>query len=135
MVAFAAAQETGFPPNVLACAPGGHDMISARAHVTPSGSPDAMPLAMLTTSAFRSKCSRGEHLPRPPHAGLHFVDDQHDAVLGRQLAQSLQERLRRNDVSAFPLDRLDDDGGRPRRAKSGGRGSGPLMKARHSAAH
>ena len=65
---------TGLPPNVLACAPGGHVMTSARAQVTPSGRPDAIPLAMLTMSAFTPKCSRREHLPRPPHARLHFVD-------------------------------------------------------------
>ena len=28
-----------------------------------------------------------------------------------QLAQPLQERLRRHDIAAFALDRLDDDGG------------------------
>ena len=53
MVAFAAAHETGLPPNVLACAPGGQVITSARAQVTPSGSPDAIPFAMLTMSAFR----------------------------------------------------------------------------------
>ena len=77
----------------------------------PSGRPDAIPLAMLTTSAVDAEVLEGEHLPRPPHAGLHFVDDQHDAVLRRQLAQPLQERLRRDDVAAFTLDRLDDDRG------------------------
>ena len=37
MVASAAATETGFPPKVLACAPGGQVMISARETVAESG--------------------------------------------------------------------------------------------------
>ena len=50
-----------------------------------------------------------EHLPGAPHARLHFVGDQQDAVLRRQLAQPLQELVRRDDVAAFALNRLDDD--------------------------
>ena len=50
MVASAAAHDTGFPPNVLACEPGGHAMMSARATATPSGRPDAIPLAIAMTS-------------------------------------------------------------------------------------
>ncbi len=68
-----------------------------------------MPLATVTMSPFEADVIRGEHLPRPPHAGLHFVDDEQDAVLGRQLPQPLQERRRRHEVSALALDRLDDD--------------------------
>ena len=50
IVASDAAHDTGLPPNVLACVPGGHDMISDRAVATPSGSPDAIPFAIVTTS-------------------------------------------------------------------------------------
>ena len=53
---------------------------------------------------------RGEHLPCPPHPRLHFVDDEEDPVLGRQLAQAVQERRGRNEISALSLDWLDDDG-------------------------
>ena len=86
-------------------------MTSARAQVTPSGRPDAMPFAMLTTSALQTEVLAGEHLAGAAHARLHLVDDQQDAVLRRQLAQALQERRRRHDVAALALDRLDDDRG------------------------
>jgi hypothetical protein len=66
MVARAAAHETGLPPNVLAWAPGGHDMISARAVHTPSGMPDAMPFAVATTSGSTPKCSIANILPVRP---------------------------------------------------------------------
>jgi hypothetical protein len=52
---------------------------------------------------------RGEHLPRSPHARLHLVDYEDHAVPRGQLAQSLQERLRRHDVPTLTLDRFDDD--------------------------
>ncbi len=50
-----------------------------------------------------------EHLPRPPHAGLHFVDDEQDAVLRGQLPQALQESRGGHEVPALALDGLDDD--------------------------
>ena len=111
MVAFAAAHDTGLPPNVLACAPGGQVMTSARAQVTPSGRPEAMPFAMLTMSALQAEVIGREHLPGPAHARLHLVHHQQHAVLGGQLAQPLQERRRRHDVAALPLNRLDDNRG------------------------
>ena len=79
------------------------------AAVTPSGRPDAMPLAIDDDVRLQAEVLRGEHLPGPAHARLHFVDDQQDAVLRRQLAQPLVELDRRHDVAAFALDRLDDD--------------------------
>src|SRR3989344_6329060 len=45
MVASDAATATGFPPKVEACAPGGQFIRSARAMQTPSGRPEAIPLA------------------------------------------------------------------------------------------
>ena len=84
-------------------------MTSARAQVTPSGSPDAMPFAMLTTSALQTEVIAGEHLAGAAHPRLHLVHHQQHAVLRGQLAQALQERRRRHDVAAFALNRLDDD--------------------------
>ena len=66
MVADAAAQATGLPPKVLACAPGVQSMTSARAAVTPSGRPEAMPLAIDRMSGFRPKCSDANILPVRP---------------------------------------------------------------------
>ena len=59
---------------------------------------------------LQAEVLRGEHPAGPAHAGLHFVDDEQDAVLRRQLAQPLQERRRRDEVAALALDGLDDDG-------------------------
>ena len=109
-VARAAAHDTGLPPNVLACAPGGHVMTSARAAVTPRGSPDATPFAMLTMSAFRPKCSEANIRPVRPMPRLHLVDDHQHAVLARQRLQARVELRRRHEVAALALDRLDDDG-------------------------
>ncbi len=55
MVASAAAQATGLPPKVEACAPGGQVIRSARATVAPSGRPLAMPLATAMISGTASK--------------------------------------------------------------------------------
>ena len=51
----------------------------------------------------------GEHLPGPAEAGLHLVDDHHDAVLVADPADSCEELRRRDDESPFPLDGLDHD--------------------------
>ena len=53
----------------------------------------------------------GEHLARAPHPGLHFVNDEHDAVLVADAAQALQEFFRRGHITAFALHDLDDDAG------------------------
>src|SRR5712691_7718270 len=53
----------------------------------------------------------GPPLAGTTHAGLHFVDDEHDAVLAADALQFLQEEFWRGDVAAFALDGLDDDGG------------------------
>ncbi len=66
IVATAAAHDTGLPPNVLACAPGGHVMMSARAAATPSGIPDAMPFAMAIMSGRTPVCSIANILPLRP---------------------------------------------------------------------
>src|SRR5438093_406023 len=50
-----------------------------------------------------------EHPARAPHPRLHFVGDEQDAVLLRQLAQPLQELLGRHHIAAFALDWFDDD--------------------------
>ena len=81
IVARAAAHDTGLPPKVLACAPGGHDMTSARAVHTPSGMPDAMPLARRDDVGLDAEVLDREHLPGAAHARLHLVGDEQHAVL------------------------------------------------------
>src|SRR6266850_1904293 len=52
-----------------------------------------------------------EHLAGARNAALHFVRDQHDAVLIAESAQGPQEVERRNIETALALHGLDDDGG------------------------
>ena len=69
MVSSAAAQATGLPPKVEACAPGPQSISSARATVTPSGKPEAMPLAVTRMSGTTPTWSQAHIFPvRPmPH--------------------------------------------------------------------
>ena len=48
---------------------------------------------------------------RAPHAALDLVGDEHDAVLGAEVGQPLEEAGRRDDEPAFALDRLDQHAG------------------------
>ena len=52
-----------------------------------------------------------EHLSRASDAGLHFIEDQQNAVTIAQLAQPFQESIRRYEITAFTLNRLDHDRG------------------------
>ncbi|CAM2158588.1 conserved hypothetical protein [Paraburkholderia tropica] len=56
----------------------------------------------------------GEQRARAAAAGLHFIDDQQDAVLLRERAQLLHEFARSGDHAAFALDRLEHHGDRLR---------------------
>src|SRR5262245_62810115 len=49
-----------------------------------------------------------KHPSRSAHARLHLVHDEQDSVLAREIAQTLQEHVWRNDVAALALDWLDD---------------------------
>src|ERR1700682_1590947 len=60
-----------------------------------------------------------EHLSRAAHAGLHFVDNQHDVMLIADTAQTLQEILWRRHVSAFALNYLNDNTGNFIRRRGG----------------
>ena len=53
----------------------------------------------------------GPPLAGAARAGLHFIGDQQDAVLVADAAQFLHEDGGGDDVAAFALDRLDEDGG------------------------
>ena len=50
-----------------------------------------------------------EHPARAAEAGLHLVDDEHDAVLVADPADAGQELRRADDEAALSLNRLDDD--------------------------
>ena len=62
IVANAAAQATGLPPNVLPWVLAVQVLISSRAIIAPSGMPLAMPLATQRMSGSMPQCSHGEHL-------------------------------------------------------------------------
>src|SRR5688500_12146207 len=51
----------------------------------------------------------GEHLPGTAHAALPFINDQENSVFVANAAQAQQEVFWRRHVSAFALDRLNDD--------------------------
>ena len=53
----------------------------------------------------------GEEIAGAAHAGLHLVERQQQAVLVAELAQRLEERLRRRAHAALALHRLDQDAG------------------------
>ena len=111
MVASAAAQETGLPPKVEACAPGGQVIRSARATVAPSGIPLAIPLATAKISGTTSKCSAAHILPVRP------IPDCTSSKISRipfcrgHARQFVEELPRRHDVAALALHRLHHDGG------------------------
>jgi hypothetical protein len=51
----------------------------------------------------------GEHLSRPAHARLHFVDNEYDSVFGGKASQAVEESGGWNDVTALPLNWFDDN--------------------------
>ena len=53
----------------------------------------------------------GEHLAGSADSGLDLVEDEEDAVLVAELAEAGEEAGRGDDVAAFALDGLDEDGG------------------------
>ncbi len=115
IVAIAAAQQTGLPPNVVVWRNGlsmyfshvfgGSDAGADRHHAAAEALPerheirhDAVVLA-------------AEHLAAAAHAALDLVEDQHRAVLVADLAGRGEIARRRHVDPAFALDRLDHDGG------------------------
>src|SRR6202163_3591253 len=109
MVASAAAMHTGFPPNGVPCEPGFQRVTLSLAMIAPSGMPLAMPFAEHRMSGSIPAWSQAQHcrarhaarvplratqtlrfdpavftgppLPRASHPRLHFVHDEHNAVL------------------------------------------------------
>ena len=59
------------------------------------------------------------HLPGPPHAGLHLVVDEEDAVLAADLGQPQQVVGRHREEAALSLHRLEHDAGDRRRIDLG----------------
>ena len=110
MVAMPAAIATGLPAMVEPWLPGGQVMISRGAIIAPSGIPEAIPLATQQDVGDDAGVLGGEHLAGAPHAALHLVEHQQDAVQIAERAQPRQEVRRRHDVAPFAQHRLDDDG-------------------------
>ncbi len=51
----------------------------------------------------------GPPLPGTSHARLHFVHDEHDSLLAADTLQFLEKEPRCGHISAFALNRLNDD--------------------------
>ena len=60
-------------------------------------------------SGRHARVIRAEHLAGAADAGLHFVEHEQDPVLVAELPQALQEPVRRHEVAALALQRLDHD--------------------------
>ncbi len=71
--------------------------------------PDAMPFAIATMSGFTPVNSIANIFPVRPIPDCTSSSTSRMPLLLRHLAQPLQELIRRDDVPAFALNRLDDD--------------------------
>ncbi len=111
IVASAAAHETGLPPNVLACAPGGHAISPARATATPSGRPEAMPLAIAITSGSTPVYSIANIFPDRPIPDCTSSTTRRMPCFLVSSRRRCEELVGGHDVTAFALDRFDDDRG------------------------
>ena len=82
---------------------------SRRAIIAPSGMPDAIPLASSDHVGDHAGVFGREHLPRAPHARLHLVEHQQDAVAVAIARSRGRKSARRHDVAALAQHGLDDD--------------------------
>ena len=110
-MASAAATQTGLPPNVEACAPGGQSITWIRAIVAESGMPGRDALGDAHDVGLQSGVIASPPFSGASHAALHFVGDEKNAVAAADALQFLQKFRRRRNVSAFALNRFDDDCG------------------------
>ena len=109
-VASAAAQHTGLPPKVEPCAPLSQVSIDSRGHHGADRHARAESLGGQQDVGLHALVVAGPHLPGPADAALHFVRHQQDAVFVAQGPQVAQPSGRRDDVAAFTLNRLHEDG-------------------------
>ena len=110
-VASAAAQHTGLPPKVEPCAPllpGADGLLGDDGADRHAGSQSLRGEEDVGLDAL---VLAGPHLSGAPDAALHLVRHQQDAVPVAERAQVAQPSRRRDDVAAFSLNRLDEDGG------------------------
>ena len=113
MVARAATQAIGLPPNVAACVPGTQLLGELRLGEQAARRDAAgQRLGQRHDVRLNRPVLEGVPLAGPAHAGLHFVEDQHQLVLVGQLAQAFEVAGRRQVDAALALDRLDHDGAR-----------------------
>ena len=112
MAAMPARAAIGLPPNVAACIPGRRlGAISAVVKSAPAAIPPQIALAKRHDVGRHAEMPIGEPLPRAAAAGLHFVENQEQSVVGGQLAEAGQKAFGRNLHAPFPLHRLDHDRG------------------------
>ena len=108
---FAAAQDTGLPPNVPPSPPGSTaSMISAGPGDAGQRQPAAQRLARDEQVGLRVVVLDRPHRPGAADAGLDLVVDPQDPVAVAQLAQLGREVGRHRDEAALALDGLEDHG-------------------------
>ena len=79
-----------------------------RATIAPIGMPEAMPLAMQTTSGSMPQCSIANILPVRPMPDCTSSMHQRDLVAVAEVAQRGIEVVCRDNVAAFALDRFHE---------------------------
>ena len=109
--ASAAAHPIGLPPYVPPWLPfGQRAMISARAPSAENGNPDAMPLAMHSTSGSMPACVTANISPVRPNPDCTSSAMNRIPCSRHRVRELLQEACRCGDVATFAEHRLDDDG-------------------------
>ena len=103
--------QTGLPPKVLACEPGTQFMISALRHADAERHAGRDAFGDADDVGLDAGVLDGPPLSGSADAGLDLVGDEQDAVPVADAADLLEEVVGRDDVAAFALDGLEDDGG------------------------
>ncbi|MPM64296.1 hypothetical protein SDC9_111182 [bioreactor metagenome] len=89
--------------------PGLHDLVGG--HNTAGCQPPSHGLTDRHDVGHHIEVLAGEEFAGASVAGLDFIEDEQDALLITDLAERLDEAGRWDDVAAFALDRLHEDGG------------------------
>jgi len=102
--------QTGLPPKVEACEPGTQSMISARDMVMPERHARGDTFGHAYDIRLDAGVLDREPLAGAADAALHFIDNEQDTVPVADATQFLHERRGRDDVAAFALHGLNEDG-------------------------
>src|SRR5262245_26005113 len=86
--------------------PGHHQLTSNARH---QSKPGCYPLVRSHNIRLHAKVLNGPPLTGSTHATLYFIGNQHDSIFIAQFTQCGEETIRRNDITAFALNGLDQN--------------------------